>query len=77
MRSSILKMTVSNRFNGLIFKNIFKRAHDYTDCMLLSHIEIVKSWLFILPRHLLQAYAIMNAQNLEMYRFCIIISSVT
>lgn len=77
MRSSILKMTVSNCFNGLIFKNIFKRAHDYTDCMLISHIEIVKSWLFILPRHLLQAYAIMNAPNLEMYRFCIIISSVT
>lgn len=77
MRSNILKMTVSNCFNGLIFKNIFKRAHDYTDCMLISHIEIVKSWLFILPRHLLQAYAIMNAPNLEMYRFCIIISSVT
>lgn len=65
MRSSILKMTVSNCFNGLIFKNIFKRAHDYTDCMLISHIAIVKSWLFILPRHLLQAYAIMNAPNLE------------
>lgn len=42
MLSSILKMTVSNRFNGLIFKNIFKRAHDYTDCMLLSHIENCK-----------------------------------
>lgn len=42
MLSSILKMTVSNRFNGLIFKNIFKRAHDYTDCMLLSHSENCK-----------------------------------
>lgn len=41
MWSSILKMIVLNCFNGLIFKNIFKRVYDYIDCMLLSYIEIV------------------------------------
>lgn len=42
MLSSILKMIVLNCFNGLIFKNIFKRVYDYIDCMLLSYIENCK-----------------------------------